>query len=253
MTAHARPRFAGLFHRRQPDLIPTDRPPVSLVEYWDDLTGRPPVSFAEIERDCADWDHPASTSRDGSPDDAGDALGQDLGDAGDGQGDGPPWDAAAPAAHLNPGPGSLSAFHAAADLRDQRAQALADEHESWYGWDLTAMNNPVTRTRPYAPEPEPEPEPVPVSYPPLDLHADLGSCVIFRDTVQGHFVRQEHARGRRALPGETWLQEQARVYGERFTAELDDFDRLVAGVPVPDYRIAEQWDVPAAAAGGMIP
>lgn len=243
MTAHARPRLAGLFRRRQPDLIPmrtadygdgpkivgfwdepAGRQPVSLVEYWDDLTGRPPVSFAEIERDCADWDaeHPA--------------------------GGAPPWDLAAPAAHPNPGPGSLSAFHAAEDLRDQRAQALADEHESWYGWDLTAMDNPVTRTRPYAPEPEPEP--VPVSYPPLDLHADLGSCVIFRDTVQGHFVRQEHARGRRAHPGETWLQEQARVYGERFTAELDDIARQAAGVPLPDYRIAEQW---ATAAGGMLP
>lgn len=233
MTAHARPRRAGLFRRRQPDLIPMrtvdygDGP--KIVGFWNELPAYPPHGWGDNG-----WDHPASTSQDDSPDDAGDALGQDIGDAGDGQGDGPPWDPADPAAYLPPGP---------------------DEPSGWYG--MTVIDNPVTLTRPYppapAPAPAPEPEPVSVSYPPLDLHADLGSCVIFRDTVQGHFVRQEHARGRRAHPGETWLQEQARVYGERFTAELDDFDRLVAGVPVPDYRIAEQWDVPAAAAGGMIP
>lgn len=133
------------------------------------------------------------------------------------------------------GPGTLDALYAAAGLRSQRDQ-LAAEHAAFYSWGAS-LDAPEGLVRPY--EPEPDPEPPAVTYPAPDLHADLGECPLFRDTVRACFVRQEHARGRRARDGETWMQEHARVYRERFTDVLDDVACQAVAAPYPDFGLRQ--------------
>jgi hypothetical protein len=74
-----------------------------------------------------------------------------------------------------------------------------------------------------------------------DLSADLAENPGFREAVHGHFIRLEHVQGGRPADGETWQQEYARIYQERFTGALADIARQAASAPVPDFEIERQW------------
>lgn len=67
------------------------------------------------------------------------------------------------------------------------------------------------------------------------VEADLGGCVLFRDTVRAHFVRSDHTRGAEPQDGEDWLPEYARIYAERFTGELAGIAERARSAPVPYF------------------
>jgi hypothetical protein len=219
MTAHARTRrhlaerFADLLrgHRRlpaPPDLIPMrtvdygDGP--KIVGFWNERPAGPGLAY-DTSYDHPGWDDEQAESMDpGSHDHPtwiGESARPPVSFAEDEPGSGPPWDLAVPAAYLNPGPGSLDDLWAAGR-----------------GHDLTVVDNPVTRIRPYAPEPEydePESEPVPVSYPPRrPLAADYRDLPMFRAVTRGAC--------RAGLRG-IGVRQAGRTPG------------------LPNFRISEQW------------
>ena len=67
------------------------------------------------------------------------------------------------------------------------------------------------------------------------VEQDLGGCVLFRDTVQAHFVRHEHTQGAQPQDGEGWLPEAARIYEARFTRELAWIEEQIRTLPVPEF------------------
>jgi hypothetical protein len=99
-------------------------------------------------------------------------------------------------------------------VASQPAQPEALDDGAW--WGITELDNPPVHHRSYVPDAlglflpavtAPDPGPL----------ADLGTCVIFRDTVRSVFVRQEEARGFSA-PDVPWYERYAGLYRAR-TAE----------------------------------
>jgi hypothetical protein len=108
-----------------------------------------------------------------------------------------------------------------ADLQDHGdgmdiAEAIGALPESEPWWGLTEIDFPPAHDRPYVPDPLGQ---FPRYTAALDPgpQADLGGCLIFRDTVRAVFVRQEEARGFHA-PDVPWHERYAGLYRAR-TAE----------------------------------
>jgi hypothetical protein len=96
-------------------------------------------------------------------------------------------------------------------VASQPSQPDALDDGAW--WGDTRMDNPPVHHRRYVPDPlgqfprytaAPDPGPL----------ADLGTCIIFRDTVRAVFVRQEEARGFNA-PDFPWCERYAGLYRAR--------------------------------------
>ena len=113
-------------------------------------------------------------------------------------------------------------------LAGLRAQAEAETEAIWYGWDITAPDNPPPHDRPYVPGVlggSGRLSPATAS-----VEADLGSCILFRDTVSAVCVRAEPRHG----CGTTWPP-QAGTWQERYGAIYRHRTKSVAW---PDFSFA---------------
>jgi len=99
---------------------------------------------------------------------------------------------------------------------------------AWNGQTLVDSRLPSPRR--YVPDPLGQfPPAVPVPDP--GPQADLGRCLVFRDAVRDHFVRQERAHGT-ITAGPPWYVEYTRVYRKRTG---------LVSVREPDFAL-HRWD-----------
>jgi hypothetical protein len=118
---------------------------------------------------------------------------------------------AAQAPEFLPAPEDLTAFEQAAGELRRSGSGHAPADEPW--WGATDMDIPPQHHRPYVPDAL-DLFPPAVTIPDPGPLADLGTCLIFRDTVRAVFVRQEQARGFRA-PRVPWHERYAGLYRAR--------------------------------------
>lgn len=105
-------------------------------------------------------------------------------------------------------------------------QPAGPDDGAWNGQTLVDSRQPVPRR--YVPEPLTEPAP---PQPDPGPQADLGRCIIWRDAVRDHFVRQERAHGT-ITAGPPWYVEYARIYRKRTG---------LISVREPDFAL-HRWD-----------